>query len=275
MTKVSEIITIVLVAALLVSIAAALSFSGVKNSKYDYIKVEINPEIEFVTDEHGKIVTAYAINDEARELMINEKFIGLKAEKAVEKFIDLCVKANYLDVNRDDNAVKLTIVSGLWHDLNVNVYSATKKYFLNNEIKSLIIENPKDVEYYKLAKSENVCASKLALMESVCNLDSSFDYSKAKKLTEKQMLKKIKKSHDDISQTQEQYSQRQLDDKLKLINSNHAKIVYHKEKITDKTVSEFKQEYEKFSKYNLKDYEKNFGEHKKNWHDSRKNYAVA
>lgn len=275
MSKVGEIFTIIGVIALFVVMAVAFGFSGVKNGGYNYVKLEVNPKVEFLTDKHDKVISVFPINHEAKELIIGEDFIGLSAEDAAKKFVELCTISNYIDVEREDNAVKLTVVSGLTQGLEVKVYRAINKYLHENEIKSVIVENQNDLEEFKSAKKLNVSPNKYALMESVVNLYPDITLKEASKMSEKEMIKKINVAHESLSDAVLNYSEEELNDKVKLIDFNRAKINHHKGKITKNTNGKFSDEYTKYTKEKLKSYEENFNLQYKNWQESRINNGIA
>lgn len=275
MSKVWQIVTIILVVIILIALGVGLGFSGVKNGEYDYVKIEINPKIEMLTDRHHNIVSIFPLNKEAKELIINEEFVGLKVEEGVKKFVDLCTLSNYIDVESDDNAIKLTVACGLTQSLEVKVYTEINKYLHQNEIKAVIVEQANDLEELKQAKKYGVCLCKFALMESVCNLYPDITMDEAKKLTEKEMLNKINTAFSSLQPEVNSYTEEELTNKVKLIDFNRAKINNHKQKINNKTQSKFADDYTAYVKENLKKFETNFNLEYKKWKENRINNSVA
>lgn len=273
-SKISEILTIVIVLGIFLTMALIFSFTGVKNLDYNYVKVEVNPKVEFVTTKHNRILTVYPINNEAKELLINEDFIGLNVKEGVTKFVDLCVQANYIDVEREDNAIKLTTVSGMAHVLEEDVYKCVKEYLLNNQIKSVVLEGSNDLEEFKSSKKLGVSVPKYALIESYVNLYGGSKES-ATKLSEKQLIKQIKIAHDENLPFLQNYTQNQIAEKTKLIDFNRAKLNNHKSKISNKSISKFKDEYKQYVISNQSGYEQNFDDSRTNWQKAKQNSAIA
>lgn len=273
--KVKEMVVLILVLIAIIFLSVMVGFRGVKNNKYNYVKLEINPKIEYVTDNKLNIVSVFPVNTEAKQLMCNENFVGLSAEEGTKKFIDLCVKANYIDVEREDNAVKLTVVTGLTERLDVKLYRTITKYFLNNEIKAVVLENETDLKQYKTAKNLGVSANKYSLMESVCNLYPDLTLNSAKQLTEKDMILKIKTAHQNLISKTTNYTNAEIEEKEKLIKDNGLKIENHNEKITKSSKQKFADEYRKFVKENLRDYKSDFVGKQKEWANNKINSYFA
>ncbi|MBQ2864765.1 MAG: hypothetical protein IJE91_04825 [Clostridia bacterium] len=275
MGKFKEIIYVVCVVAVLIAVSLILGFSGTKNAEYNYVKLEINPALEFLCDGSGKVVTMFPVNAEAKELIIAEQFVGLKAEDASKKFVDLCVQAGYIDVDRQDNAVKLTIITGLTEMLDVKIYNKVSSYLLENQIKAVIVENESDLEEFKEAKKYGVSSNKFSLMESVSRLYPDIEMDSLKKLSKKELIKKIKTAHQNLFESVVTYTPEQLANKTKLIDFNRAKLNNHKELITKTSKSEFADEYKQFVKLQQKYYEQNFNKQHEMWKANKINSSIA
>lgn len=275
MGKISQILIVVFVVAIFVGSAIWFGFSGVVNGEYNYVKVEVNPKVEFLTDKNDKIISVFPVNEEAKELLINENFIGQNVKDGAKKFVELCVLSNYIDVEKENNAVKLTIVSDLMQNLDVKIYSEIKKYFINNEIKSVIFENKDDLEIFKQAKKYGVSNNKFVLMQSVCNLYPDTTFEENSKLSEKELLKKIKTGFDTLENNVLTFTDEELNNKTKLLELNKAKINHHNENITNKSISEFVKEYNEYEKEHKSNFEKNFNSQHKNWQENKSNLMVS
>lgn len=275
MKSAKEIITIVLVVAVFIGVAAAFSFTGTKNGGYNYVELEINPKIEFLTDGKENVISVYPINDDAKELIIGEQFEGLKIDEAVKKYLTIATNLNYLDVDRDDNVVKLTCVSGLTKALEVKLYREINSYLVKNEIMGVVIENTDDLQEFKQAKKLGVSNDKYSLIEAVNRLNSNEKKEDLKKLSEKKLLEKIKLLHENVKPIVQTATEAELNNKSKLINLNKAKIENHKNKITFKSTSKFKESYVKNKKLNASKYEKNFDAESLKWKEERTNLEMA
>lgn len=275
MGKISQILIVVFVVAIFVGSAIWFGFSGVVNGEYNYVKVEVNPKVEFLTDKNDKIISVFPVNAEAKELLINENFIGQNVKDGAKKFVELCVLSNYIDVESENNAVKLTIVSDLMQNLDVKIYSEIKKYFINNEIKSVIVENKDDLEIFKQAKKYGVSNNKFVLMQSVCNLYPDTTLEENSKLSEKELLKKIKTGFDTLENNVLTFTDEELNNKTKLLELNKAKITHHNENITNKSISEFVKEYNEYEKEHKSNFEKSFNSQYKNWQENKSNLMVS
>lgn len=255
---ISSIILIVIVA------AVTISLSGVKNGGHNYVKLEVNPKVEFVTNNKDKVESIYAINEDAKTLLASEEFIGLSIEDACVKFIDLCAQSNYIDVDGKENPIKLTVVSGLTQMLDIKIYRAINEHLKNNEIYSNLIENTKTLDTLKEAKKLGVCVHKFELMESVSRLEGT-ELNELKKLNEKQLIAKILKAH---NENKAEPTEEEITNKTKLIDFNREKYNAHKNKITNETKREFSENLKKFRKETDGDLERNFDKTYENWYET-------
>lgn len=65
-----------------------------------YVSLEINPSIELIVDQYGKVMNVNAANDDARVLLYNETgIIGATVEEAVKKITRLANNLGYLTNN--------------------------------------------------------------------------------------------------------------------------------------------------------------------------------
>lgn len=268
MGKVKQILWIALVVSFFVAFSLFLGFSGTENLDCNYVMLEINPKVEFLSDTKNNVISVCALNTEAKQLLANEDFVGLKIEKATKKFVDLCVQANYIDVERKDNAVKLTVVAGLTQALETNVYKEISEYFRKNAINSVIVENQNDLSQFKQAKKMGVSANKLSLMEAVVRVEPDLDLEQTKKLSEKELLKKLIVAHQNLQQSQI-FSEADFKNKEKLIEDNKAKYNHHKESLTNQKLSEFADNYKIYTKETLKWYEQDFDKQNESWTKSK------
>lgn len=275
MVKLKEVIYVLCVVAVLITISLLLGFTGTKNAGYNYVKIEINPAIEFLTNGKGEIITMFPINPEAKELIIEEEFLGLKVEDGAKKFVDLCTQAGYIDVDRQDNAVKLTTITGITEMLDVKIYNKVSSYLLENQIKAVIVENENDLEEFKEAKKHGVSSNKYSLMESVSALYPDMEMEELEKLSKKELISKIKTAHENSLTNTTSFTAEELANKTKLIDFNRAKLNNHKELVSNKNKSEFADEYKQFVKDKQKYYEQNFNKQHKMWKDNKINSSIA
>ena len=194
---IGKILIVSIIALIIASAGIVVALKGVKSSDTHYIQLEVNPRIEILTNKKNKVTSVLPLNKEAKEIMIEENFIGLSIEDATEKFMTLCTQCGYIDVNSEDNAVRTTIVSGLTQSLEVKVYSTINNFFLKNEIMGVIVENDSDLAQIKEAKKLGVSsANKLAIIKSMIEKNPDLNINDLKKIDESKLIKKIE---DEIS----------------------------------------------------------------------------
>ena len=73
-----------------------------------YLAMDINPSVELLIED-GKVVSVNGVNDDADTLLAGEVFIGLTAEEAAEKIVELSELLGYL--NTSNTSVKITVAA--------------------------------------------------------------------------------------------------------------------------------------------------------------------
>lgn len=263
---IGKILIVSLVALIIASAGIIIELKGIKSNDTHYVQLEVNPRIEILTNKKNKVTSVLPLNEEAREIMVEEEFIGLTIEEATEKFMTLCTQCGYIDVNSEDNAVRTTIVSGLTQSLEVKVYSTINEFFLKNEIMGVIVENDSDLAQVKEAKELGVSsANKLAIIKSMIEKNPALNVEDLKKIDESKLIKKIEDYHESYGYDSSVYTNEQIANKSKLIDFNRLNYTNHKNAITESSLEEFSQEYEEFRRKNLKKYEVGFSEKYNQW----------
>ncbi len=257
MVKFKQILWVAGVVAVFVVLSILMGFNGTENLDYSYVKVEVNPQVEFISDNKNNVVSVYALNNDGKVIIANEDFVGLKIEDAVTKVVDLCAKTNYLDVSSKDNAVKLTVVAGLTQALETNIYKEVNSYIKNNAINCVIVENPNDLNQFKRAKKLGVCCNKMALVDAVSRFEEDKSIDEIKKLKEKQLISTIKDYHNSLNQQANLVGEFETK-KQTLIMENSNKIKNHNDSLSDSKIAKYKDDYKMYKIENLGGYETDY-----------------
>ena len=270
MKKGKEILTIVSILVFVAIVGVLVAFNGIKAHNNHYVRIEVNPKVEFITDANNNVISLMPINNEAKTLLVQEKFIGMKVYDACEKFVDLCAQANYIDVNKDDNAVRITVVSGLTQSLENKVYSKINNYFKNNEIKAVVVESDNDIDLISEALDKNIAsANKLMIINAVIEKDNTLNEKELNKLSETKLIDKLIALHKQNPYNSDDFTTEEITNKTKLIDFNRENFESHIEKISNKSISEFQKTYDKHQAKYQDSYEENFNKEYNEWRNSR------
>ena len=74
--------------------------------------VDINPSVEFMIDDHNKIISVTALNDDGSILIVGEAFVGKTPEEAIEMMVTLASDTGYLvqgNSELSENTVKISV----------------------------------------------------------------------------------------------------------------------------------------------------------------------
>ena len=145
-----------------------------------YLAMDINPSVELLIED-GKVVSVNGVNDDADTLLAGEVFVGLTAEEAAEKMVELSELLGYL--NASNTSVKITVAAddeayaqevekdakagaekgSELADVNSNPRSAD-----NRQCKKLKEENP---TLYK-----NLTPAKVRVIEAIMRYDETMTF---------------------------------------------------------------------------------------------------
>ena len=262
MKKMGEAFAIVFVLTIILSAVIVIIITGNRASHTHYVCLEINPRVEFLTDSKHKVKSLKPLNQQAKELLIDEEFIGLSMEDATTKFLDLCARSGYLRVDGSNNAVKLSVLSGLNQSLEQDLASTINKFFVNNNILGVVVESSQDLQAYKDAKKHGVNFEKYDLMMAVQESQPNASIDELKKLNNKQLIEKIEQSHNEYVFD---YTESELANKVALIDFYREVYDKHEASITNETTREFKTKLKEFKAENTKDYKVDYNKKYNEW----------
>lgn len=255
MGKLKQAGVILMVVIVFVSAGVVAIVLGTRSLHVHYVCLEVNPRIEFLTDSKHNVSSFIPLNEEAKELVIQEEFVGVKIDKAVEKFLDLCMRAGYLKIDGEDNAVKLSVLSGLNQGLEVELTRKINGFFVKNEILGVVVDSSQDLQNFKDAKKLGVSAERYDLMKAVAENDVTKSVKELKNKSSLKLIKMIEQQHKDYEFS---YTEEELNNKVKLIDFNRTNVEEHLANITTKTTREFKEKLQKHTKKNGKKYKLNY-----------------
>lgn len=261
MKNIKQMGVIILVIVVFLGAGISAILLGTRSTHVHYVCVEVNPKVEFLTDKKHKVTSFMPLNQEAKELLIQEQIVGLKIEDAVEKFLTLCTRSGYLKLSGEDNAVKLSVLSGLNQGLESDLTSLINKFYVKNEMLGVVVDSSQDLQNFKSAKKMHVSAEKYDLMLAV-NEKGGDDLMNLKKLSNKKLIEKIQQQHANYNFS---YTANELENKVKLIDFNRVSYQEHLNKITPSTTRAFREKQQKHVKKNQKKYKVDFNKEYDNW----------
>lgn len=262
MKKFPQIGAFIFLFTIIASAIATIIVSGSRASHTHYVCLEINPRIEFLTGSDHKVKSLKPLNTEAKELLIDEEFVGLPMQEACEKFLTLCTKAGYIKIDGKNNAVKLSVLSGLTQELEVKLSQTINKFFVENNILGVMIDSSQDLQQYKNARKEKVNSEKYDLMLAVQENFPEMTFDELKKLNNQQLIDKISESHKEYNH---EYTAEELSNKVALIDFYRTTYDNHIASITPDTTRAFKESLKEFKATKTKEYKVNYEKKYNEW----------
>lgn len=262
MKKLSEIGAFIFIGVIIISAVVAIILSGSRASHVHYVCLELNPRVEFLADSHHKVKSIKPLNVEAKELLIDEEFVGLPMTEACNKFMTLCAKAGYLKVDGNNNAVKLSVLSGLTQELELRLAQTINKFFVDNNILGILVESSQDLQQYKDAKKQKVDFEKYDLMLAVKENFPDISLDELKKLSNQKLVEKIEESHKEYRLD---YTEEELANKVALIDFYRDVYNNHVSNISNDSTRKFKEDLKEFRAKKTRDYKINYNKKYNEW----------
>ena len=110
MKKICAILAVVLVAALMCTAFVGCVNTNGKEDGKTFVSVDINPSLNMVIDEEGKVESVEAANEDAQIMLYGEVVVGKTAEEAFRLIANLAVECGYL--TEENSGVNVNVVAG-------------------------------------------------------------------------------------------------------------------------------------------------------------------
>ncbi len=181
---------------LIVVFVGVITFTSYKHdvNANGRVVVDINPSIEFITNQEDVIIKVNALNDDGEVLIAHQDFIGMDVEKAVEDVINLAIELDYLDLDsalNNPNAVKITTLHSntkIATKLRIKIYHRLDQYLLNLGVWDNILSH-EDMEDLAIEADElSIGSGKLRLIKSIQTVNPSFDTDEGARMSVKGLL---------------------------------------------------------------------------------------
>jgi len=190
MKKFTCIIGVIMVVALGVALFGC-NFDTGQADALDLISVKINPEIELVANGRGRVIAAFAVNEDAEVLLADIDLVGMDAEQAVEKIVELAIEAGY--IKDDSNAQLLIGVYG--GSKNAKACTRLCKRLMTRAQKALQkkgrgaqVKEQNLLQFSTRAQELGVSADKAKLIERLIELDESLETNRLKKIDTQELI---------------------------------------------------------------------------------------
>lgn len=116
-----------------------------KETEMSRVQIDINPSIELMVDENGKVVSVSALNDDGSIIIFGEAIVNKSIEEATEIIIQVCTETGYIvkgEVSASDNNLKVSVTGNkkAAKELVTKVKEIAVDYFEKSGIKASVEE---------------------------------------------------------------------------------------------------------------------------------------
>lgn len=203
------------IAVLLVAVLVCSAFVGCSNAKDDngktYVSVDINPSVNMVIDEEGKVESVEAANEDAQIMLYGEVLVGKTAEEAFEMIANLAVECGYL--TEENCGVSVNVVAGNGSaDVEAKVGNIAQAAFEAEAEKANISVNinpgvnfslQRQLEYAKgkypnVSAVQNMSVGKFKLVTELVANDDGITFEYAASLDNEDLIEKLNACYEKI-----------------------------------------------------------------------------
>lgn len=237
-----------------VGLAACNNDAGA-DSKYSYVSLKINPEVDFAVDENGKVASYYCANEDAEVLLNNVDLVGKSIDEATEEVLDIAVEAGYVDVDTVGDEIEVGAIDESGVE-DTETFEKLEKnlnlYFENNGIFGKVSKATLDT-YLAKAGELGISVGHVKILMLACDR-SGFTLDELKDKPMNELMKIIHENND-----------KKIKDKDKDNGKKEERKLLKEEKINQNVqkLNEHKNQFEK-DKENKKTQIKNWQENKAN-----------
>lgn len=160
-----------------------------------YLVIDINPSIEIVTNEDGRVLRVTPLNEDAQVLLLNVDLKGKTLEEAVDTIIELARESGFIN-EFDENVILFTVeadqertIEELRKFLEEKVKKFKDKHQLRVQV--LIEQLSNRQELIEEARELDLSVNKLALIKAAMAIDPTLTIEEARELPIKDLLKII------------------------------------------------------------------------------------
>lgn len=105
------------------------------------VQIDVNPSIELMVDEDGKVISVSALNDDGSIIIAGEAIVNKTVEEATEIIVQVCTETGYIvkgEVTASDNNVKISVSgdSDYAKELAAKVKDTAKEYLEKSGVKA-------------------------------------------------------------------------------------------------------------------------------------------
>lgn len=181
---------------LFVMVGSIFGFNLMSENKapVSYVAVDINPGVEFTLNIYNRIISASATNKDGELLLAGLDYKGQDIDDAVNDFINEAYKLGYIDENKDDNAVLITVVNDnevTAVSLQDTLYASVNQYFSDNHILGVVLGEETNEVLRLEAQKEGLSAGKLRLVKQAVKADPNLSQADAVSMPVKELNKVI------------------------------------------------------------------------------------
>lgn len=223
---------------LFVGIFAAACTPSVKEAT-TIIGVDINPSIEFTVNEDYEVVSFRLVNEDAEIVAADLDFIGMNFDEALDLYLEAAIEAGYIDVNREDNAILITVANDdeeKEEEIRERVRNNANMFFHKHSIGGVILEAEiSNEEIYALALEYEVSPGKVRIALAAQASDEELLLENLVTLSVRELMQVIHANHmNKLGEFIQERKQMRIEEKEAMREQMKDRIQEHRNRVEDR-----------------------------------------
>jgi hypothetical protein len=171
-----------------------------------YLTLDINPSVEIIVSESGKVIHVNPLNEDAELLLVGLTLRGLDIDEAIEIIIDEAIRLGFIDVNRDENIILVdaqTKAETIREQIMARVKEKINDAFKERAMVGRAEERAYLPDHVLEAESYGVTPGFLRLAKAAVEADDALTLEEALEMDVEQLvgvMKAIREEHRDVAQ---------------------------------------------------------------------------
>jgi hypothetical protein len=192
-----------------VLLMSALFIFGCQDRNYQtqdvYLTLDINPSIEIIVNENGKVLHVNPLNEDAELLLLDLNLRGLDIEDVIDIIIEEAIKLGFIDINREENIILVdaqAIAAEIRERIRERVKAEINEAFRKRAMMGRAEDNPYLPAHVQEAEAYGVNPGFLRMAKAVAELDDEMTLEEALEMTLEELigiLKVIREENKDVA----------------------------------------------------------------------------
>ncbi len=163
-----------------------------ESSPTSYTALDINPSIEFLTDEDDMVISIDLVNEDAVIVAADLELVGLHIDEAIEIYLNQAIELGYIDVDSEENIITVTVDDETKEPGRIDHIEG----FLGSKgIGAAIFGGGMNETYFELAETYDISPGQARMLSRAVEIDEELTLEEALELSHQEIMSILRGYH--------------------------------------------------------------------------------